>query len=176
MNSLIVGETGMTSQCQVNGKLGQQLVSFSIWLSNKYHVNILLIYRPLCRNSFGLRFKKRIVKSFILHFFTKKKVACRHVATNSMVMPTTLKSIVASFCNGKDKAWFLVWGWLSAVRSEDYFLLFHWDKRASSALNYRSLVKHEVWIERGNSSIIIQRHIGIPLWFSVRDSELNRPL
>ena len=139
-------------------------------------MNILLIYRPLCRNSFGLRFKNQLLSPLYSIFSLKKKVACRHVATKSMVMPTTLKSIVASFCNGKDKAWFLVWGWLSAVRSEDYFLLFHWDKRASSALNYRSLVKHEVWIERGNSSIIIQRHIGIPLWFSVRDSELNQPL
>ena len=62
----------MTSQSQVNGKVGQQLVSFSIWLSNKYHVNILLIYRPLCRNSFGLRFKNELLSPLYSIFSLKK--------------------------------------------------------------------------------------------------------
>ena len=33
-----------------------------------------------------------------------------------------------------NKVWFPIWDWSGEVRSEDYFLLFHWHKQASTAL------------------------------------------
>ena len=107
LNSLIVGETGMTSQCQVNGKLGQQLVSFSIWLSNKYHVNILLIYRPLCRNSFGLRFKNELLSPLYSIFSLKKKLLAVMLLPTAWWCLQPLNQSLHRFATGKTKRDFL---------------------------------------------------------------------